>query len=208
MILSNIYRSPNSSGKENDSINNFVKSTSKYAHQLIVGDFNRKDINWDTATSPSDDDCKFVESIRDSYLTQHILTPTRGRGTSKPSLIDLLFTSKDECIENIEMHAPLGKSDHSLIKVSYRCEPEKLPDKIMCDYVKAGYQKMRQKLDINWEEYLGESKDDIDKMWAKFVRKYEKADIECVPRKVVKTGKNKFSFTLDRKSLAKRKKKY
>ena len=106
------------------------------------------------------------------------------------------------------MHAPLGKSARSLIKVSYRCEPEKLPDKIMCDYVKADYQKMQQKLDINWEEYLGESKDDIDKMWTKFVCKYEKADIECVPRKVVKTGKKKFSFTLDRKSLAKRKKKY
>ena len=106
-ILSNIYRSPNSSGKENDSINNFVKGigTSKNAHQLIVGDFNRKDINWDTVTSPSDGDCKFIESIRDSYLTQHILTPTRGRGTSKPSLIDLLFTSKEECIENIGMHA-------------------------------------------------------------------------------------------------------
>ena len=105
------------------------------------------------------------------------------------------------------MHAPLGKSDHSLIKVSYRREPEKLPNKIMCDYVKADNQKMQQMRDINWEEYLGESKDDIDKMWTKFVRKYEKADIECIPRKVVKTGK-KFSFTLDRKSLAKRKKKY
>ena len=59
-----------------------------------------------------------------------MLTPNRGRDTSKPSLLDLLFTSKEECIENIEMHAPLGNSDHSLIKVLYRCEPEKLPDKI------------------------------------------------------------------------------
>ena len=69
--------------------------------------------------------------------------------------------------------------------------------------MKADYQKVRQKLDINWEEYFGESKDDIDKMWTKFVYKYE-----CVPRKVVKTGEKKFSFTLGRKSLAKRKKKY
>ena len=51
--------------------------------------------------------------------------------------------------------------------------------------MKADYQKMRQKLAINWEEYLGESKDDIDKMWTKFVRKYEKADIECVRRSAV-----------------------
>ena len=45
----------------------------------------------------------------DSYLTQHILTPTRGRGTNEPSLIDLVFSSNAESIESIELHAPSGK---------------------------------------------------------------------------------------------------
>ena len=84
---------------------------------MIAGDFNRKDINWDTVSSSSEDDCKFIEALRDSFLTQHILTPTRGRGTNDPSLLDILFTSNEENIESIELHAPLGKSDHSMIKV-------------------------------------------------------------------------------------------
>ena len=51
LILSNIYRSPHSTAEENKNINNFFRSFSrlKHEHQIIVGDFNRKDINWETA---------------------------------------------------------------------------------------------------------------------------------------------------------------
>ena len=48
--------------------------------------------------SVSDDDCAFLEATRDSFLTQHISTLTRGRGTNEPSLIDLVFTSNEESI--------------------------------------------------------------------------------------------------------------
>ena len=60
---------------------------------MIIGDFNRKDIAWATAISNLDDDCEFIEATRDSFLTQPVSTPTRGRGTNDPSLIDLVFTS-------------------------------------------------------------------------------------------------------------------
>ena len=97
--------------------NNFFRSSSKlkYDHQL-----NRKDIDWNMVTATSHDDNNFIEAVMDSYLTQHVLTPTRGRGTNEPSLIDLVFSRNAECIESIELHAPLGKSDHSLIKLMYR----------------------------------------------------------------------------------------
>ena len=39
----------------------------------------------------SQDDNNFIETVMDSYLTQHVLTPTRGRGTNEPSLIDLKY---------------------------------------------------------------------------------------------------------------------
>ena len=65
-------------------------------------------------TSTSKDDNNFIEAVIDSYLT-----PTRGRGTNEPSLIDLVFPRNAECIDSIALHAPLGKSDHSLIKLSY-----------------------------------------------------------------------------------------
>ena len=66
---------------------------------MVIGDFNRKGINWDSFYLTSLNDYAFIEAIRDSYLTQHIKTPTRGRGTNEPSTLDLLFTSKEEAIE-------------------------------------------------------------------------------------------------------------
>ena len=85
MMISNIYRSPHNDASANDNINKFLKKirTLRYEHQIIVGDFNRKDINWKTVSSSSEDDMKFIEAARDSFLIQHIKTPTRGRGTNK-----------------------------------------------------------------------------------------------------------------------------
>jgi hypothetical protein len=131
MFFSNVYRSPNSKQVGNYSINTFFRNIGnlKYKHKIIVGDFNRKDIDWDTVTSTSEDDRKFIEATRDSFLTQHISTPTRGRGTNEPTLIDLVFASNEECIENINISPPLGKSDHSMIKILYRSQPEIMPTK-------------------------------------------------------------------------------
>ena len=208
MIISNIYLSPNCTQQENNNINNFIRTFSKmkYDHHLILGDFNRKTINWDTVSSTSGDDCAFIEAVRDGFLTQHILSPTRGRGTNDPSLIDLVFSTDEQEIENIDITAPLGKSDHAIIKVLYRSNPEILPDKITCDYSKADYQKFVNKMDINWIDQL--NVDGIDQMWMHFVSRFNQAEEECVPRKVVKTGKKRFTYHLDRKTLAKRKKKY
>ena len=126
MIISNIYRSPNSTAQENNNITNFIRTVSKmkYDHHLILGDFNRKTINWDTVSWTSDD----IEAVRDGFLTQYILSPTRGRGTNEPTLIDLVFSTDEQEIENIDITAPLGKSDHALIKVLYRSNPDTLPD--------------------------------------------------------------------------------
>ena len=78
-----------------------------------------------------DDDVDFIEATQDSFMMQHALMPTGGQGTDDPSLIDLVFTASEDSIESISMHAPLGKSDHSLIKILYRCQPEKQVDKFV-----------------------------------------------------------------------------
>ena len=84
-----------------------------------MGYFNRKKIKWDSLTSTTGYDNAFIESVRDSYLTQHIKSPTIGRGNDEPSTLDLLFTSQDDTVEKLEIHSPLGKSDHSMIQLSY-----------------------------------------------------------------------------------------
>ena len=89
--------------------------------------------------------------MRDGYLTQHIKSPTRGRGINEPSLIDLFFSSHEEGVESVNIDAPLGKSDHSLIKVFYRYQPMSFPRKLVCCYEKADFKKMMREFDIDWE---------------------------------------------------------
>ena len=150
----------------------------------------------------------FIEATRDSYLIQHILTPTRGRGTNEPSLIDLIFTSNEESTEKIDIGAPLGKSDHSMIKILYRSVAGKIPGKVVPNYARADFGKMKKKLNINWEVFFKESKGDIDLVWRKFVRKFNEAEKECIPKTIIRTGTKCFSYFLHKKSLSKRKKKY
>ena len=199
LFLSNIYRSPHSTVEDNRNINNFFRSFGqlKHDHQVILGDFNRKSIDWVTAMSVSDDDCEFIEATRDSFLTQQVSTPTRGRGANKPSLIDLVFTSNEESIESI----------NSFIKILFRCQSEKQVDKLVCNYVKADFKKMNEKLDINWDTFFEDCEDDVNVAWEMFLQKYNETERECIPRKV-KTSRKRFSIPLDRKTVAKRKKKY
>ena len=210
LILSNLYRSPNSDSQENIKINKFVElfGHQKYTHRILLGDFNRKDIEWKTITATKDDDLKFIEATRDGFLHQHITVPTRGRGTNEPSLLDLFFTSNPDSVDNIEICAPLGKSDHSLIKVCYRCQPMPIPPKIVRDYEKADFAKMASMLNINWEDTFKDCNEDINAMWEIFMERYNAAEEMCVPKKVLKTRKKGLNALLDRKALATRKKKY
>ena len=145
-----MYRSPNNDDINNNKINKFFKNAINcpYDHQIIVGDFNRKEIDWTNMTSKSSEDYDFIEAVRDSYLTQHIKSPTRGRGTDQPSTLDLLFTSREDAIESIKIESPLGKSDHSLIQMKYQFEPENQRAKILFDHLKGDYEKMKEILSI------------------------------------------------------------
>ena len=105
------------------------------------------------------------------------------------------------------MHAPLGKSDHSLIKILYRCQPEQQADKMVCNYEKADFTKMNDKFAIDWDTFFDECKDDVDLVWERFIQKYNEAERDCIPKIVVTTSKKRFNTPLDRKTLVRRKKK-
>ena len=96
-------------------------------HIVTLGDFNYPRIDWKimSTTEPSIEDKEFkcIEKLRDSDLIQHITESTTGRGTTEPSLLALIITSEDSEIILIETASALGKSDHSIIKVSLSCTP-------------------------------------------------------------------------------------
>ena len=121
------YRSPTKttvSNTNNDKLNSFLRSlpSKKYTHRCLVGDFNYRKRNWSSWTSPGSDECaetKFIESIRDAFLYQHVKKLTRRRGNDDPSTLDLILTEEELQVSESMHLAPLGKSDHSVISFNF-----------------------------------------------------------------------------------------
>ena len=68
---------------------------------------------------------KLINATLDSYLTQHVLYPTRHIPGQRSSILDLVFTSNPNSIESMQHLSPLGSSDHECllqfrIKVFYK----------------------------------------------------------------------------------------
>ena len=57
-----------------------------------MGDFNHGHIQWNSLESTGSEDQQFLFLIQDSFLTQHVLEPTRGENVFDivlPSRLDL-----------------------------------------------------------------------------------------------------------------------
>ena len=212
LLISNVYRSGSSDLSSNTKLLNAMKSLCdrNYKHTVYIGDFNLPGISWDNVCAHSENslEFKFINCTLDCFLTQHVSVVTRGRGTARPSILDLVLTNQEEAVEEIILEAPLGSSDHSVLHVKYRCIPVLEPDKVIFMYDKADYGKMKDMLNIDWDHIFSEFEDDVNKQWEVFSTKYAEAEKICVPRKIIKTGCKRFSVPLDRKTLAKKRKKY
>ena len=71
-----------------------------------MGDFNYKSIDWTTWSTKSDDltnePCQFTETLRDNFLFQHVLKPTRARIDNEPSILDLIITNEENMVQDLE----------------------------------------------------------------------------------------------------------
>ena len=98
----------------NRSMENFLSLTSllktlsknkKYTYKCFVGEFNFKDIKWPSMSTHKDEESKetkFIETIQDYFLYQHVTPPkTRCRSTDRPSTIDLVLTNEEQQIGNL-----------------------------------------------------------------------------------------------------------
>ena len=50
----------------------------------------------------------FFYLVQDSFLTQHVLEPTRGE-----NVLDIVLSSQKECVDNVKICEPLGCSDQN-----------------------------------------------------------------------------------------------
>ena len=132
-----ICRSPNSTIEDKNNLNSIVSEFSKLnVHLLILDDFNYPTIIWATLGTPHN---KQNRTIKLLTITQKCFLHNQI-----PTLIDLIFTSSDQGINNVSILSPLGKSYDNVITFHYQLECVKL-SKVDCNYHKANYTAMKRK---------------------------------------------------------------
>ena len=210
VLVGCIYRSSGSSAVNSASLINQIRRASEVAGNnkfVLLGDFNLPEINWRENEASGDINAlpsRFFEGIKDCFLYQHILVPSRFRN-EQSSTLDLVFTKEEHDVKNIEVIQPLGKSDHGVIICDYVCEWE-TRDQVRPkrQYHKGDYVKMTELLnEVNWEhEFEGKS---VLQKWELFKEKLEDISCLCIPtsepkryqapwmnRKVVRIFKRKY----------------
>jgi hypothetical protein len=168
------YRSQAASEQELQELYNVINVASQ-GKVLLMGDFNYPLLNWDTYECDSNAE-KFRDLLLDNYLYQHVREPTR-----ESNILDLVISSDENMVANIEVLEHLGNSDHNIIVWSLILDvglnKTKQPFR---KYYKADYVAMR-----NWfnEIDLVQKCNDLDveEMWHNFRSFIDQAIDRCVP---------------------------
>ena len=63
-----------------------------------MGDFKLGHIQWNSLESTGIEDQQFLFLIQDSFLTQHVLKPTRGE-----NVLDIVLSSQKELVDNVKI---------------------------------------------------------------------------------------------------------
>ena len=181
-----IYRSPSSTNENSSKLNSIISEMCKNKNDniIIMGDFNYKDIDWETESCSVSSDhpaSKFLQSCKDNFLVQMQRSPTRFKNYQTPSLLDLVLTNKEELITNIDTEAGLGKSDHVTLVISLSCKAKNTKYEPRLNYRKADLKALNEDLaKVDWEVELKDL--NTESMWSKIKNNIETAIEKHVPK--------------------------
>ena len=155
-----LYSSLSNTSESNNDLNSFISELSKLnGHLLILGDFDYRNIYWSMLSTPHNkENCatKFLMVTQNCFLYQYVNNTTHVRPNQTPTLIDLIFISDNQAINNFSFLSLLGKSHHNVITFQYQLECIESIN-VGCNYHKVNYAaKKRYGKDINlsWKEFL------------------------------------------------------
>ncbi|XP_060606940.1 uncharacterized protein LOC132759227 [Ruditapes philippinarum] len=193
LLVGLVYRSPNSSAENNVAINEMISALNNETQSRVVvmGDFNYRDIDWKHWISSAPENHvshEFIEAVRDSYLHQNIEFYTRYRNGQRPSTLDLVFSSEELLVNNIEHFSPLGKSDHIVITFGIDCNSSnEAYMKESFTYDRGNYDEMKTDLsNVDWiSEFQGK---EVNENWIFFKDKITESMKKHIPVKKIKSS--------------------
>ena len=184
------YKSPTANEEEISAMFEQVRMFSQ--HQMVLmGDFNYADINWKFMDS-GNQGREFLELVNDCFLWQHVKVPTRGK-----NILDLILSTEEHMISEVEVICPISNSDHKLVVFQLNCcTTKKEHISINYRYDKANYDEInRNILEIDWDSEFQDK--DVDGMWDFFVKKLISYRDKYVP--IAKPNKRQFPKWMTKK---------
>jgi ribonuclease P/MRP protein subunit RPP40 len=181
------YRAPDSSKAQDEALFKMLAAASK-EKILVMGDFNFPELNW-CKPETLDDSHPFLKCVNDNFLIQFVEKSTRGK-----NVLDLVFTSEENMIENLTVGEPLGTSDHQIIRWGFVSIKDNLNSNVHIkshDYFKADYDGMREEINTTdvGELIMGIS---VEQDWDRFKLNIENLRDKWVPLRRNKVGKCKW----------------
>ena len=114
---------------------------------MLLGDFNFSELDW-RKPETLDDSHSFLTRINDNFLIQHVDEPTKGK-----NILEFVFMSEENMIENLSVGEHFGTSDHQISKwnmLAYKVIQKQIKS---YNYTKKDYDKIRDEAgSINWNE--------------------------------------------------------
>ena len=151
---------------------------------FVLGDFNFRNIEWQTKTGKSKLDKTFITITEDNLLSQMVDEPTRG-----DNILDLAFVTDMSACTSCQVGEGLGRSDHQSIWVNLKCLVPLInssPRKIYL-YSKGDYEGMnKEPAEIDFNNIYDNKS--VDHCWDSFKASYEELIEKYVPHKYVKPG--------------------
>ena len=200
-----VYRSPNLKYNENNrllnQLNNVPFASGDFENTIMVGDFNLPNVDWvnGIVLSPIDSlnqkmimQNEFLDLFTTKGLHWYIeQEPTRCKlvgNNLQTAILDQVFSNNQSIVADVNLIAPLGKSDHSCIeidtslytKIEYINSKRRNWSKLTEDLVR-----VKGNI-INWSYSVD---NDVNDMWNELNDKIQSI-IVCVPEVVLKVSRN------------------
>ena len=123
---------------------------------MVLGDLNIPEINWNlwiTNKNEKHFSYKFLETLRDNFLEQPVITPTRWVHDMPGNILDLCLVDNRDIINSLDITSRIGNSDHLCIGIELTCPVVEINvDTVRRNFYRGDYKSANVKLsEINWE---------------------------------------------------------
>ncbi len=184
LLIGNCYRPELAGPPYVTKLCNLISSIN-HTNTVLVGDFNFRGIDWSTESALGNCEDMFLRCIQENFLHQMVTLPTRDKYIN-----DLLLTTDESLVHNVEVYNHFGNSDHKVIEAEiqlHRPTMATTPRKVFM-YSRGNYISMQQEAnDLDWCDILGH-RTSMEAKWEAFRSSYNRLTDKHIPSKIMKPG--------------------